>query len=470
MNIRTWKGRELRAAVALGAITALVAACAGTASSSPAPTPAPSDTAAPAASAETPSAAAEPVSLDFWLAGEVGTVNAYTKLAERYHELNPNVTINTSFMGNELEKPALLPALNAGTGPDVWQGGVGPGQPGAIIKAGHTLDLTKYFYDLGWDKKIPKDVVTRTSSDGKFWGIGQSVQTTMMFYSKKIFEELGLSIPKTWSEFIALEDKLHEKYDTVVGLPAGDGWPISHNQTWFWGESAGPDGINDILFGDGTWDSPTLVKATQALVDQNKAGYFGKEPLAVGYRDSLDALFRGDIPMVFTGTFFFPDYLPKLGDTIKDFGAFAVPNPVEGQPIYPTESIAGAWYVNSKTESPDEAAKFLDWLNFDPEARAAQLAEGIIPVGDVSGDDLSTLPEIHQEILKINDANRPNGSVEAFFDTILPANVATVTYDGLQSMLVGKTSAEQFNKDIQAAWQEAKDNGEILEKGGVSQP
>lgn len=438
-------------------------------SSSAESTTAPSSSASEAAPPSS-SAPPKPVTLSFWLGGDVGSVNEYSKLAEKYTKEFPHVKIKTTFMGGELAPPVLLPALNAGTGPDIWQGGVGPGQAQSIINAGHTLDLTKYYFDLGWDKKIPEDVVTRTSSGGKLWGIGLSVQTTMMFYNKKIFADKGLAVPTTWSEFVAVEEALKKDYKTVVGLPAGDGWPISHNQTALWGLALGPEGTNNVLFGDGRWDDQAVVDATQVLVDQAKAGYFGKEPLAIGYRDNMAKFFAGEIPMNFTGTFFFPDWLDKVGDKIKDFGAFALPNPVEGKPIYPTESIAGAWYINAKSKNADEAAKFLDWLNFNPASRDDLLAAGQIPVGEVTGEGLAKLPVIHQEVLKLNDANRANGSVEAFFDTVIPANVATVTYDGLQSVLVGKTSAKDFNAAIQKAWEEAKAKGEIMKPGGVTKP
>lgn len=443
----------------------IVGACAAPAATTTVPSAVPPASAAPTDDEPSPSAPPEPVTLTLWLKGQEGTVNTVTGLADEYTKQNPHVTFETSFMGDDLVSPALLPALNAGTGPDIWEAGIGPGQPAAVIKAGHTLDLTPYYRELGWD--IPAGVIDRTSSDGKLNGIGQSVQTTVMFYNKAIFEAKGLAVPTTWTEFIAVEDALKADYPTVVGLPAGDGWPISHNQTAFWGLCAGPDKVNDVLFGDGRWDDASFVTATKLLVEQNDKGYFGPNPLAIGYRDNLASFFQGDIPMVFTGTFFFPDWLETVGDAIKGFGAFAMPNPCGG-PIYPTESIAGAWYVNAKSTAPDEAVKFLDFVNFSDEGRSTLLASGLVPVGQVSGEGLAALPQIHQEVLKLNDANRANGSVEAFFDTVMPANVSTVTYDGLQAMLTGATSAADFVGAIQAAWEEAKAAGDILQPGGLT--
>ena len=58
-------------------------------------------------------------------------------------------------------------------------GGTGPGQPQAIIEAGHALDLTPYFCELGWNEIIPEEIVNYTSSDGKLWAVGDSVESTL---------------------------------------------------------------------------------------------------------------------------------------------------------------------------------------------------------------------------------------------------------------------------------------------------
>src|SRR5690606_36447599 len=86
-----------------------------------------------------------------WLDGEPGTVNAFTELAERYMELNPDVKISITFIGSSLFSPTLVPALSAGEGPDLFQFGTGPGQPQAVIASGLVRDLTPYYYQYGWD-------------------------------------------------------------------------------------------------------------------------------------------------------------------------------------------------------------------------------------------------------------------------------------------------------------------------------
>ncbi|MFN8510996.1 MAG: hypothetical protein U0841_00015, partial [Chloroflexia bacterium] len=62
---------------------------------------------------------AGPVSLTIWLDGEPGTVNAVTDILDKYMQEHPDVTVETTFVGSSLFNPTLVPALNAGEGPDI---------------------------------------------------------------------------------------------------------------------------------------------------------------------------------------------------------------------------------------------------------------------------------------------------------------------------------------------------------------
>lgn len=445
--------RQMRAVPLLLALFALLLAVTGCA--------------APTAPAAAPASEAGKTKIVVWMGGEPGTVNVFTRLAEAYQEEHPDVQIESTFVGSDLFNPTLLPALNAGTGPDIFATGTGPGQPAAIIAAGHALNLTQYYCDKGWDKVIPDWVVTQTSSDGKLWAIGDSVENTAVFYNKKIFADNGLAVPATWEAFIAAADKLKAAgYESPIALGALDQWPISHWQTLLWGRFASPAGVDNVMFGDGKWTEEPFVQATTVLKDLNDAGYFGPNALAVSYDDVMAQFWRGEIPMAFTGTWVIGDAVATLGDGIQDFSVFQLPPLTPEQKVYPTESIGTGWYINAASPNPHIAADVLDYIFFRPESRVALLESGdTVPVGPL---DLASvnLPVLTEEVFASVAAVRENGSIPAFFDTIQPGNMTTVTYDGLQAVLAGQMTPQQFNESIQAAWEEAKAEGTIMKASG----
>lgn len=411
----------------------------------------------------------EPVTLTLWLGGEPGTVNAFTELIEGYMQENPNVTVETTFVGSDLFNPTLVPALNAGEGPDIWAGGTGPGQPAAIIEAGHALDLTPYFCSRGWNEVIPEQIVNYTSSDGKLWAVGDSVETTLFFYNKDIFAENSLETPATWADLMNACDTLKSAGFTIpIGLGAADKYPISHWQSMLWGRFAGPEGIDNVMFGDGRWDDEVFVQATAALKELNDQGCFGPDPLADLYDESIARFWRGEIPMYFTGTWIIGEAVADLGEEIAKFSAFVAPSPVDGEPIYPTEDIGTGWYINAASANPDVAADLLNHLFFTPEGRKTLLESGDdVPVGPLDLDGVA-LPQLTQEVFALNNEYRENGTIHAFLDTVTPAAMTDVSYDGLQALLAGQMTPEEFTAAVQAAWEAAKEENLQLKPGGVS--
>ena len=172
--------------------------------------------------------------------------------------------------------------------------------------------------------------------------------------------------------------------------------------------------------------------------------------------------------MVYTGPWIIEPGIQALGEGISSFSAFEVPPPVEGTPLYPTEDIGTGWYINARSEHPDEAADLLNFLLFRPESRQKLLESGSsVPVGelDLEGVDLPVLVE---EIFALTNEYRDNGTVHAFLDTVTPASMTDVTYDGLQALLAGQMTPEDFTAAVQASWEEAKAQNEHLQPGGVT--
>ena len=124
-----------------------------------------------------------------WVAGEPGQTNVYDDLAAAYSAQNADVTVTVVKNSSDLFNPALIPALSAGEGPDLFSFGTGPGQPAALIAGGLVADLTDAYFAKDWANTIPEGIVVQTSSDGRLWAFGNEVETTGMFYNKTIFAD-----------------------------------------------------------------------------------------------------------------------------------------------------------------------------------------------------------------------------------------------------------------------------------------
>lgn len=414
-------------------------------------------------------AAAAQTEVVVWVAGEPGETTIYETLAATYNAAHPGTVITVVKNSSDLFNPALVPALSAGEGPDLFSYGTGPGQPAAVIKGGLVADLTPYYDKFNWAPFIPEAIENVTTAQGKLWAVGNEVENTGMFYNKAIFAKAGIAVPTTWAEFeTAIATLKNAGYETPIGLGGADKWPISHIQSMLFGRYAGPSGLEDVMFGDGSWADEVYVKAAARFQQMAVDGYFGPYPVATGQAETLDTFWAGQIPMVYTGTFVIPGGLQAAGDRIGDFGVFQMPPLEDGQKVYPTESIGSGWYIRANSDKKDQAADFLNFMFFTPEGRTALLESGTVPIGPL--DDLLTtakIPALSQEMAASVDAARANGSIPAYLDTMMPANVTTVTYDGLQALLLSSITPEKFVESIEAEWQAAKAAGDILQPGGI---
>lgn len=406
-----------------------------------------------------------------WVAGEPGQTTVYDDLAAAFNAENAGTTITVVKNSSDLFNPALIPALSAGEGPDLFTFGTGPGQPAALIAGGLVADLTDAYFDNGWSEVIPEGIVVQTSSDGKLWAFGNEVETTGMFYNKAIFAENGIEVPTTWAEMEAAVATLQGAgFDTPIGLGAADKWPISHWQSMMFGRYAGPEGIENVLFGDGEWTDAPFVAAADRLKQMGQDGWFGPTPVAIGYGELMDRFWAGEVPMTFTGPWVIGGGIEAAGDRIGDYSVFAVPPFEDGQKIHPTNSIGSGWYIREGSESADAAIAFLNFMFKETSGRVALLNAGTIPVGSLDAAlQEAELSPLAVDIWKASDDHAANGSVPAFLDTITPGSLTTVSYDGLQALLLNVMTAEEFTAEMQRAWSAAKAAGEIMLPGGIAE-
>ena len=173
--------------------------------------------------------------------------------------------------------------------------------------------------------------------------------------------------------------------------------------------------------------------------------------------------------MTFTGPWVIGGGIDAAGDRIGDYSVFAVPPFEDGQIIHPTNSIGSGWYIRDGSEVQDHAIAFLNSMFVETDGRVALLNAGTIPVGPLE-DALAEaeLSPLAKAIWATSDDHAANGSVPAFLDTITPGALTTVSYDGLQGLLLNVMTPEEFTAEMQSAWAEAKDAGEIMLPGGLA--
>ena len=126
---------------------------------------------------------------------------------------------------NLMTAAVLLPATVAKTGPDVALN-VNSNEPVNYALRGASVDLTQFKGDGGLVRSFEETFSEFQRSswvpyeyNGGVYGMPETQYYNLMFYRKDILDELGLKIPNTWDELIAMLAVI-QKSNMNVGIPS----------------------------------------------------------------------------------------------------------------------------------------------------------------------------------------------------------------------------------------------------------
>lgn len=389
--------------------------------------------------------------------GTLGT--GFQNLATAFEKANPNVKVDVQGKDWASSQETIRLAMSGNNPPDVMQGNQGWSIDGALWKAGLIANLDPYAEKYGWADEFPESALTvnKFSADGTSLGTGnlvalsQAVEYAGVFYNKELLAEIGITDPTTLDDrttFLDSLDKAKAAGLTPVELGDSDKWPALHNLSLFNGWYEKPDTINAWVFNtDGTtYDTPGRLKASTDFQDWMKQGYFNSDALALSFSDALAKFGQGDAVYFITGTWALGDVSKALGDKV---GFMLFPAGDTG-----IHEAAGGYslpfVMSSKTNYPDCAADFINFITASKEAIAAQIAAGRPPAtlgGQDAQIDDPLLAQMVSEYKRLN----AEGGLFTWEDWPTPT---MLTFQGseVQRLLSGEITPQAYNTKVQENW------------------
>ena len=179
-------------------------------------------------------------------------------------------------------------------------------------------------------------------------------------YNKEIFEELGLSVPKTIPEFMAtLETVKSKSRYTPLAIGTADQWEaatmgfqnIGPN---FW---KGEEGRKGLISGSQKFTSKAYVDTFAHLAQWS--AYMGRGYKAQKYPDTQNLFTLGRAAIYPAGSWDINTF-----NTQADFkfGAFAPPVSAAGDPCFISDHTDIALGINAKSKNIEAAKAFIEWL------------------------------------------------------------------------------------------------------------
>ena len=335
--------------------------------------------------------------------------------------------------------------------PDYFGYDTGPGFGGVLADAGLLYPLDKAYKENGW--KIYDWAKQRATYGGKTYGVPSQVEELIVYYNKDLVPE----VPKTVDDLRALADDLKGQDKTAFGFGDSEQWPAGHLYSIGISNLLGREGLDDILYGDGRWDTPEVEAAIDLFFrDFVENGYYPEGVNAITYDDANNLFYAGEAAMNTTGTWLVSD---DRGDRPGLRGR-VLPVPVHRRLGHLAAGRGGGGSFRSRGSQESRGRhRVHDFYQQEDTARTimetAQHDPG--PPGQHRG---SRLPELFKQVLADLSESTEAGSFGYNIDVLTPQNFNEVMFSGFQEVLNGTRSAARAGRGAAGGLGEGQEAGQ----------
>ena len=283
----------------------------------------------------------------------------FTRLAEKYHELHPNVTIEVTGTSFTDVNTNILTAINAGTPYDVFTS-TSP----IWINKGVVLNLAPYLEADGgaWKKELYDSIVQGlTQPDGSVYAMSLWMDTTPLLFHKEIFQKLNLKVPTNTAEFFAACDALKGAGYIPFQVHGSMSDDLLNVFTWQFAAKYNVKAY-DVVQGKVPMTDPWFVDSLKFYKDMNDRGYLPPNFWAMGGTEGRTGYATSKMAMRF-GFYWDVDTQKDMGMPYDNQGVAAFPNitGTSGLKVYKTLSLQGVM-VSKATKSPEHAVGFVRFM------------------------------------------------------------------------------------------------------------
>ncbi len=365
----------------------------------------------------------------------------------RFQEENPKFTLEREAIPPDDLLTVIKTRLQGDQPPDVFNYGTGPGFAGVLQEAGLLSSMDKAYEENGWD--IYPWAREQVTYGGTVYGVPDLLQELIVFYNKDLVPEP----PRTVEDLKAISEEVKGQGKTPIAFGDSEQWPAGHLFSMGASNVLGKGGLDDILYGNGRWDTPEVERAVELMFREFVgSGYYPEGVNAITYDDATALFYSGEAAMLPTGTWL----VSAIVESVQDFevGFFPFPS-IDGSEVAPAAGVGTGLFVAQDAGNPGGAVKYIDYVLQDDTARLLTESLLTIPAHPVDTEGLD-VPPLFKAVLEDVGQVSQSGAVGYNIDVLTPQNFNETMFTGFQEVLGGDKTAGDQVKEMQAAWQESK--------------
>jgi raffinose/stachyose/melibiose transport system substrate-binding protein len=364
------------------------------------------------------------------------TQEQYQPLLDAFKARYPNLTIDFQNVtpANNAYGQRLQLLASSGELPDLFY--VQP--PSTVMaKNGYLADLSH----LDVVKALPPAFTTSYTYNKAVYAYAPDAWVGGVFYNKALFRDNNLSEPKTWADFVAAAKVFHSKGIIPVSL-SGEGFPDLlywlHNTEVL---SADPQFDVKINTGQTTFTQGYLDAINTWKKDMLDTGYITQDMVGLNEDQRINQFATGQAAMTISGPWAVGSIKQKNPNI--DLGIFPYVGSTSSK-INTVGAVNVGLAISSKAQNKAAAQAFLSFLGSpDGLALYQKITGNFLGVTGISYKVDPVMSPMQQYAENGHFAFPP-------IDWIFTGTLAPMVTKGMQQLVLGVETPEQFVKDLDA--------------------
>jgi len=369
--------------------------------------------------------------------------------AKRFEAANPGVKVIISVYENDPYKTKLKTVSGADF-PDVFHSW-GGGWLKSFVDGGFVADITAE--SKAWKDKVNPAAFDFNVYNGKVYGTPYINSSTILYYNKAIFDRLGLKVPTTYSELMAVSDKLVANKIIPFAIGNKSQWPGAQYFVLLSMRMGGADIFQRAVDKKTTFTDPVFVKAGEMLQDWVKKGYIPAGDNGINYDTggSRMMFYTEQCAMMVQTSGFLSACKAENIDFFNNKLGIALFPTVEGGKGKATDLLSGenAFSVSASSKNKALAAKLAGFLSTDEQFQKDLVAGGSLAAMVGIPSDQPLVKGAMEQIAKAT-------YLQNFVDQTLSPELANVHKSTTQAILGLTMTPQQAAEEMQKVFESQK--------------
>lgn len=391
------------------------------------------------------------VTIKYLTQNDSTNVTSAKDLIAAFEKANPKITVKLDTQPGGTQGDNLMKTkLSTGSMDDVFHY-----NSGSLLQALNPDTQLTDLSDQPWVKDLTKDFKSVVSTSkglyGAPWGTSQG---GAVLYNKKVYEKLGLSVPTSWSEFMANSEKIKSSDPSVAPIiqTYGDTWT---SQLFVLGDFANvlkqdPKWATKYTANKAKYVNPPALSGFQHQEDAFKASLWNKDFASITNAQGMKMLADGtgaQYPML-TSTI--AQIQQNQPDKVADIGVFALPADNASDTQLTVWQPNGIYIPKTTTgDKLDAAKKFVAFANSSAGCNIQN--KDIAPSGPyvTKACKLPTdVPPLIKDMDKYFNSGKTAPALE-FLSPIKGPNLENITVQVGSGISTAKQGAALYDQDVE---------------------